>query len=75
MLAYALHWYNPVVWAMGRSLCFYQEASCDSHVTARADEEAVSYTHLDVYKRQVLHQPFEDIEVLAVDDGSTDQSL
>ena len=38
VLAYALHWYNPVVWAVGRSLCFYQEASCDSHVTARANE-------------------------------------
>lgn len=22
VLAYALHWYNPVVWAVGRSLCF-----------------------------------------------------
>ncbi|MCI6039389.1 MAG: M56 family metallopeptidase [Clostridiales bacterium] len=55
VLAYALHWYNPVVWAMGRSLCFYQEASCDSHVTARADEEErrfYSETILRVIRRQ-----------------------
>lgn len=55
VLAYALHWYNPVVWAMGRSLCFYQEASCDSHVTARANEEErrfYSETILRVIRRQ-----------------------
>lgn len=55
VLAYALHWYNPVVWAMGRSLCFYQEASCDSHVTDRADEEErrfYSETILRVIRRQ-----------------------
>ena len=55
VLAYALHWYNPLVWAMGRSLCFYQEASCDSHVTARADEEErrfYSETILRVIRRQ-----------------------
>ena len=55
VLAYALHWYNPVIWAAGRSLCFYQEASCDSHVTARADAEErrfYSETILRVIRRQ-----------------------
>lgn len=55
LLCYALHWYNPAVWAMGRSLCFYQEASCDSHVTERADEEArrfYSETIIRVIRRQ-----------------------
>ena len=46
VLAYALHWYNPVVWAMGRSLCFYQEASCDKVMLplARDEEERRFYS-------------------------------
>lgn len=55
MLCYTLHWYNPAVWLMGRSLCFYQEASCDSLVTARADAEErrfYSETIIRVIRRQ-----------------------
>lgn len=55
MACYTLHWYNPIVWLMGRSVCYYQEASCDSLVTARADEEErrfYSETIIRVIRRQ-----------------------
>ena len=45
--------------------------SCVAKVTIRQDAEAVSYTHLDVYKRQVLScTSKESLSHVALQDGS-----
>ena len=34
---------------------YCKTGECEIRITARASSEAVSYTHLDVYKRQARH--------------------
>jgi hypothetical protein len=53
--ACALHWFNPAVHALSRTLAFWQEASCDEAVTANQTQEGKQFyseTIIRVIRRQ-----------------------
>ena len=53
--ASALHWFNPAVHALSRTLAFWQEASCDEAVTAKETQEGKQFyseTIIRVIRRQ-----------------------
>ena len=55
LLVMAVHWFNPVVYLLGRSLVFWQEASCDERVTAMESNESKQFyseTIIRVIRRQ-----------------------
>jgi beta-lactamase regulating signal transducer with metallopeptidase domain len=55
LLAVSLHWFNPAVYALSRTLGFWQESSCDEKVTASETQEGKQFyseTIIRVIRRQ-----------------------
>ncbi len=47
ILVRSIHWFNPLVWMLGRDLEFYTETSCDAEVVRNLDHAArKQYGHL-----------------------------
>ncbi len=56
LMTTAIHWFNPLVYLLGRSLSLYQEASCDAALLKNADLDTRRFygeTILAVIRRRV----------------------